>query len=149
MKYTKEETQARWPKVNWIGETFYIGSDAVIGSRAHIESGAYIESGAVIRSDAYIGSRAHIGSDAVIGSRAHIESDAVILSICAKYNCNIVPFEDHVEIRIGCETWPIERWEKEAEGRKSEFDAEWWDSTGKRIYKFLKGEAEHYQKGRE
>lgn len=122
MKYTLKQAQKKHPGVHFYGDYFYIGEGADIGAGAFIGAGADIRAGAFIREGAFI------------------------LTVCSKYICNIIPYKDRVEIRIGCESHTVEDWEKLKEALADKHDREWWDKTGARIYEFLKGEVAQYLK---
>ena len=150
MKLTKEEATQKYPGVTFSGVS-YIGAGAVIGADAFIEADAFIGAGAVIKADAVIGKRAVIeagaviGADAVIRKRAVIGAGAVIASVCAKYVGNIIPYKDHVDIRIGCEVHDVETWDKKGKVlARNHRELEWWEKTGKNMLKFLKAEVVNY-----
>lgn len=76
---------------------------------------------------------------------ALIESGARIATICARYKGNIIPYKDHIDIRIGCEIHPPEYWAKHGKAKaRYHHEREWWESTGKRMLTFLREEAKQY-----
>ncbi len=98
---------------------------------------------------ARFGDNAWVGDNAVVGYNAWVGKAIFILVICSKYNCNIIPYEDRIEIRIGCESHTIEDWELLKEELADKHDREWWDAAGSRVYEFLKGEVVAYQRKKE
>ena len=93
--------------------------------------------------------KAVIGAGAVIREGAFIRAGAVILTILAKYDCNIVPMHNGVNICIGCECLPMDEYIQRQDELADKHDRIWWDETGKWIFDFLCEEARLYEaKGR-
>jgi len=125
----------------------WIESGVMIGSGAVIKSGAVVGSGARIRSGAVIESGAWIESGAVIGSGAVIESGAVVGVVHHKYNGNIIPYKDRIDIRVGCEIHAPEVWKKKGAAlARMHRESKWWQDTGKHMLKFLLNEAANYER---
>lgn len=125
----------------WIGEGAWISEGADIGEKVVIGVKATVGVGALIGEGAKIRAKAEIGEGAVICEGAEIREGADIFTICSKYACNIVPFKDHISIRIGCESLPVTEFVKSQDDLAAWHDQEWWDKTGKRIFDFLVEEA--------
>jgi len=146
MYLTTEKARKKWSGAV-IGSGARIRSDVMIESGAVIESDVMIESGARIRSDVMIESGAWIESGAVIGSGAVIESGAVVGVVHHKYNGNIIPYKDRIDIRVGCEIHAPEVWKKKGAAlARMHRESKWWQDTGKHMLKFLLNEAANYER---
>ena len=93
----------------------------------------------------WVGEGADIGARAIIGEGADIREGADIVSVCAKYTGNIVPLKTGIQIRIGCETHAIDSWLAHGVTLAAKHnEAEWWETTGKRMLDYLITEANLY-----
>ena len=93
----------------------------------------------IIKGEAVIGVRAVIGTGAVIGE------GAVIATLCTKYVGNIIPYENRVLIRIGCEIHNSDEWERDQVSIAEKYgELKWWKLTGRRMLEFLKKECQLY-----
>ena len=88
-----------------------------------------------------IGDWVTIGNGARIGDRVTIGDRAIVTSVLSKYIGTLFISEDNVEIRIGCECYPPEYWDKHGIAlARRHGEAQWWKSTGKYMLEYLKHE---------
>lgn len=132
-----------------IGPGAFIRAGAFIGARAFIRDESVIRDEAVIGKGAVIRDEAVIREEDVIGETADVKAKADILTICSKYNGNIIPMKDgKIFIRIGCEVRLPDDWLANGETLAIGHGEEsWWAEIGKRMLYFLLCEAMKYQKG--
>ena len=82
-------------------------------------------------------------SDAYL-SRAYLSRASFIFN---KYVCHLSWLKDGtVCIRIGCECRPVAEYKRMANKLAKQHDQEWWNKSGKFIFKFLCEEAKRYGK---
>jgi len=128
MYLTTEEARRKFPKAG-------IRDGAIIGERAYVGERATI------------GERAYVGEQATIGEGAYVREGAYIATVCSSYTGNIIPMEESMLIRIGCEIHDCETWKKAGAALARKHDEfKWWQDTGKNMLKFLLSEAASYER---
>jgi bifunctional N-acetylglucosamine-1-phosphate-uridyltransferase/glucosamine-1-phosphate-acetyltransferase GlmU-like protein len=129
MKLTKKEAEKKYPEVIFDGESFWIHPTVTLGQGCWLEQGCRLEQGCWLEQGCRLG------------------QDCWLITFTSKYNCNIQPYKDHINIRIGCESHPIADWTLELQEQLADkHDRVWWDKAGKRIFSYLLQEAEVYQR---